>query len=159
MSWIKPNFLRAMYRSGWASKDGWEHILAVRLRRTFFDELLRVAVASSFDSICEASHDEWRRAPEASLVRLQWDPDHDPLGRLLQRRAIQLGLRGEMLRRYGQEEILSGEGVTPFAREQARALSRGMLDRAAARQQPCVPRFTCSKKPHKLIICHISCTY
>ena len=33
MSWIKPNFLWMMYRAGWATKEGQEHILAVRLRR------------------------------------------------------------------------------------------------------------------------------
>ena len=33
----------------------------------------------------------------ASEVRLQWDPDHDPHGRPLARRALQLGLRGEAL--------------------------------------------------------------
>ncbi len=50
MSWIKPNFLWMMYRSGWATKEGQEHILAVRLRRAFFDELLRLVVPSTFDS-------------------------------------------------------------------------------------------------------------
>lgn len=37
MSWIKPNFLWMMYRSGWAEKVGQEHILAVRLKREGFD--------------------------------------------------------------------------------------------------------------------------
>src|SRR3954463_12412875 len=50
MSWIKPNFLWMMYRAGWATKEGQEHILAVRLRRTFFDGLLRQVVPSGFDS-------------------------------------------------------------------------------------------------------------
>src|SRR6187551_2101049 len=49
MSWIKPNFLWMMYRAGWATKSGQEHIHAVRLRRTFFDELLRLVVPSGFD--------------------------------------------------------------------------------------------------------------
>ena len=36
MSWIKPNFLWMMYRSGWGTKEGQETILALRLRRPFF---------------------------------------------------------------------------------------------------------------------------
>jgi Domain of unknown function (DUF4291) len=40
MSWIKPNFLWMMYRSGWGTKEGQEVTLALRLRRTFFDALL-----------------------------------------------------------------------------------------------------------------------
>jgi len=40
MSWIKPNFLWMMYRSGWATKEGQENILAVKLKRSFFEEIL-----------------------------------------------------------------------------------------------------------------------
>ncbi|MFZ5637426.1 MAG: DUF4291 domain-containing protein [Pseudomonadota bacterium] len=118
MSWIKPNFLWMMYRAGWATKEGQERILAVRLRRDFFDELLRTAVPSSFDASRYATHDQWQHAVAHSDVRLQWDPDHDPHGRPLARRAIQLGLRGRMLRRYGEEDLLDIEDVTPLVREQ-----------------------------------------
>lgn len=128
MSWIKPNFLWMMYRCGWATKPGQEHVLAVRLRRTFFDELLRLAVSSSFDPTRHATHQEWQMALTTSEVRLQWDPDHDPRGRPLQRRAIQLGLRGEILRRYGQDEILSVTDITPFVREQAQNLDHNIDD-------------------------------
>lgn len=114
MSWIKPNFLWMMFRAGWATKEGQERILAVRLKRDFFDELLRDAVPSSFDSERFASHEEWKAAVEHSDVRLQWDPDHDPLGKPLERRAIQLGLRGRALRRYGEEALLGIEDITPF---------------------------------------------
>lgn len=34
MSWIKPNFLWMMYRSGWGTKPDQEVTLAVRLRRS-----------------------------------------------------------------------------------------------------------------------------
>ncbi|MDB6132343.1 MAG: hypothetical protein JWM59_586 [Verrucomicrobiales bacterium] len=98
MSWIKPNFLWMMHRSGWATKEGQEHILAVRLRRAFFDEVLQSSVASSFGASGYAEHEEWKAALAGSDVRLQWDPDHDPHGHPVQRRAVQLGLRGEMLR-------------------------------------------------------------
>src|SRR4051812_5177712 len=40
MSWIKPNFLWMMYRSGWGTKEGQEMTLAVRLVRSGFDEIL-----------------------------------------------------------------------------------------------------------------------
>jgi hypothetical protein len=35
-----------------------------------------------------------------------------------ERRAIQLGLRGRMLHRYGEEDLLGIEDITPFVREQ-----------------------------------------
>jgi Domain of unknown function (DUF4291) len=52
-------------------------------------------------------------------VRLQWDPDHDPHGRSLERCAIQLGLRGNMLKRFGQEEIMQIMDITEFVKEQS----------------------------------------
>lgn len=118
MSWIKPNFLWMMFRAGWATKEGQERILAVCLRRSFFDDVLRDAVPSSFDPAHHASHDDWKAAIESSEVRLQWDPDHDPLGRPLARRAVQLGLRGAMLRCYGEQDVLGIEDITPFVIEQ-----------------------------------------
>ena len=92
MSWIKPNFLWMMFRAGWATKEGQERILAVRLRRGFFDDVLRDAVPSSFDPARHASHDDWKAAIETSDVRLQWDPDHDPSGRPLARRVVDDGV-------------------------------------------------------------------
>lgn len=118
MSWIKPNFLWMMYRSGWATKEGQEHILAVRIRRSLFDDLLASAVASTFHARHHASREEWQAAVAVSDVRLQWDPDHDPAGRPLERRAVQLGLRGDALRRYGERDVVSITDVTEFVAEQ-----------------------------------------
>lgn len=118
MSWIKPGFLWMMYRSGWARKEGQERSLMVRLSRLFFDELLRSAVQSTYDSSKWATRERWQEAVSNSDVRLQWDPDHDPLGRSVERRALQLGLRGELLRRYGTDELLAVEDITEFVASQ-----------------------------------------
>jgi hypothetical protein len=118
MSWIKPNFLWMMYRAGWATKEGQERILSVRLPRDFFDDLLRAAVPSTFDPARYATNDDWKTAVAGSDVRLQWDPDHGPKGQPLERRAVQLGLRGRMLRRYGEESLLSIDDVTDFVTAQ-----------------------------------------
>ena len=128
MSWIKPNFLWMMYRAGWATKEGQEHILAIRLRRTFFDELLRLVVPSSYDAGRFATREEWQAAVKTSDVRLQWDPDRDPSGLSVERRAVQLGLRGDTLRRYGQQELLSIEDITPFVSDQKARLCNGFAE-------------------------------
>jgi len=114
MSWIKPNFLWMMYRSGWAAKEGQERILEIRLKRSFFDEILLRAVPSSFYPQSFATRDEWQNAIAESDVRLQWDPDHDPSGNSMSRRAIQLGLRGNMLKRFAKDELLYISDVTEF---------------------------------------------
>lgn len=46
MSWIKTNFLWMMYRCGWASKHGQERVLAVRILRKGFDEILSKAYSA-----------------------------------------------------------------------------------------------------------------
>ncbi len=118
MSWIKPNFLWMMYRCGWARKSGQEVVLAIKLKRTGFDEILKGAVHSSYKPEHYPDRETWKRRVAESSVRLQWDPDHDPYGDKLARRAIQLGLRGETLRRYALDWCISIEDVSGFVREQ-----------------------------------------
>src|SRR4051794_16812577 len=84
MSWIKPNFLWMMYRCGWATKEGQERVLAVRLRRAWFDGILAAAVPSSFVRELYADQAAWQAEVDRSEVRLQWDPDHGPSGNKLE---------------------------------------------------------------------------
>src|ERR1039458_6241141 len=118
MSWIKPNFLWMMYRSGWGTKEGQETTLAVRLRRKTFDEILQRAVHSSYVPEIYPSPEDWKARLADSPVRLQWDPDHDPLGGKQERRAIQLGLAGDVLRQYAADWIVSIEDISGFVAEQ-----------------------------------------
>lgn len=118
MSWIKPNFLWMMYRSGWASKSGQEVILAVRLKRYAFDEILAAAVHSKFVPDLYSNEKEWKKIAKSSSVRLQWDPDHHPNGNKLERRAIQLGLRGEFLDRYARDWLVEIEDISTFVQQQ-----------------------------------------
>jgi hypothetical protein len=62
MSWIKPNFLWMMYRCGWCTKEGQEHVLAVRFPVQFFDWLLSQTVQSTYDPARFASREDWHRA-------------------------------------------------------------------------------------------------
>jgi hypothetical protein len=109
-----------MYRSGWGTKDGQEAVLAITIPRVLFDDILAAAVPSSFAPALYADRDAWQRAVAASEVRLQWDPEHGPGGEPLARRAIQLGLRGSMLKRYGSDEIVSVVDVSAFVAVQRR---------------------------------------
>ncbi len=118
MSWVKPNFLWMMYRSGWGTKENQEATLALRVRRTFFDTLLEAAIPSTWDRDRFATEEDWSRAVGRSAVRLQWDPDHHPSGAKLERRAIQLGLRGEVLEAFGKRELLEVIDLSEFVAEQ-----------------------------------------
>jgi len=118
MSWIKPNFLWMMYRSEWGTKEGQEITLAVRLNRSGFEEILRQAVHSSYVPEIYSSPEDWKARLDESPVRLQWDPDHDPRGGNQERRAIQLGLAGDVLRNFAQNWIVSIEDITAFVAAQ-----------------------------------------
>ena len=118
MSWIKPNFLWMMYRSGWGTKDGQQVVLAIRIRREAFDTILASAVHSARNDDVYGSETAWQAAVARSEVRLQWDPDHDPSGSALVRRAVQLGLRGKTLRQFAGEWTIEVEDISAFVAEQ-----------------------------------------
>jgi hypothetical protein len=120
MSWVKPGFLWMMYRSGWGTKPGQEVILAVAVRREFFEAVLARAVSSSYDRDAYPSMEAWKAEAAYASVRVQWDPDHDPLGAPQKRRVTQLGLRGATLREYGREAIVEITDLSELVASQRR---------------------------------------
>lgn len=107
MTWIKPSFLWMMYRSGWGTKEGQNRVLAIDIKREGFDEILSQAVLSSFNKDVYGSYKEWQDAVAQSQVRCQWDPERDIYGNPLDRRSIQLGLRGSVVRKYVNDWIVN----------------------------------------------------
>ena len=118
MSWIKPGFLWMMFRNGWGTKEKQEVTLAIRLKRVAFDLILSEAVPSTYSNERYPTETAWKRALTSSTVRLQWDPDHHPSGAKIERRAIQLGLRGPTLEQYTHDWIIDIEDISDFVREQ-----------------------------------------
>lgn len=90
MTWIKPSFLWMMERSGWGTKAGQEHVLAVRITRAGWEEALRSASLSEHGA-------------GAAPVRVQWDPERSARGQKLPYRSIQVGLGSAIVPRYVNE--------------------------------------------------------
>ncbi|MEV8512266.1 DUF4291 domain-containing protein [Dactylosporangium sp. NPDC051484] len=133
MTWIKPSFLWMMYRSGWATKEGQEHVLAVEMRRDGFEWALARACLSHYDHGVHGSRAEWQRQLRASPVRVQWDPERDlHLRPMPQRRSLQLGLSGVAVRRYADEWIVGLTDVTGLAHRAHGLVRAGDLDAARA---------------------------
>jgi len=128
MTWIKPNFLWMMYRSGWGTKEGQEITLAIHLKIPAFRNYLENAVYTSFDQTEGISNDEWRDELENSNIRLQWDPDHDPYGAKQERRAIQIGLRDNFIRSFAKDDILLIEDISAFVKEQHEFVQNHQLE-------------------------------
>lgn len=128
MTWIKPNFLWMMYRNGWGTKEGQEVVLAIHLKRDAFERYLKNAVYSSFNQVEGKTNEEWKEDVKTSDVRLQWDPDHDPYGAKLERRAIQIGLRNDFIKSYAKKDIIMIEDISDFVAEQYKHLKNNNLD-------------------------------
>ncbi|SEW39408.1 protein of unknown function [Chitinophaga sp. YR573] len=128
MSWIKPNFLWMMYRCGWGEKHNQERVLALWINKSVFEEILANAVLSSYNPKYYLNQEVWKNELATKEVRLQWDPDHDPAGNKLTRRAIQLGLKGKMLEQFGKHQLNLIEDITDFVKEQKLLLDKGHSD-------------------------------
>jgi hypothetical protein len=124
MTWIKPSFLWMMYRSGWATKPGQEHVLEIRMLRTGFEQALSQSCLSHFDPAVYADEVEWISRRDATTVRVQWDPERDPHHAALPHRSLQMGLAGEATRLFATEWIVGITDITPKVRELQRALAQ-----------------------------------
>jgi hypothetical protein len=128
MSWIKPNFLWMMYRCGWAEKENQENVIAIWIKKSDFETILDNAVYSSFQENIYKSREQWKSELEQKEVRLQWNPDHDPFGNKQERRAIQLGLKGNILKTFGEEMIQKIENITDFVKSQKHFVSKNEIE-------------------------------
>ncbi len=112
MTWIKPSFLWMMYRSGWATKSGQEHVLAIDITRKGFEWALAHASLSHFDASIHASREVWHIQKESAPVRIQWDPERDLNLQRLDYRSIQIGLGPAAVPLYVNEWITAITDIT-----------------------------------------------
>lgn len=117
MTWIKPSFLWMMYRCGWGTKENQEHILAIDIKRDAFDFIVQSAIISTYSDDIGMSHTEWKEQIKKSDIRCQWDPERDLFGNPLEYRSIQLGLRGDAVRKYVDEWIVNITDITDYVKE------------------------------------------
>ena len=109
-TWIKTNFLWMMFRSNWAQSKNQERILAFRITRDGFENILSNAAVSK-----TGNTDKIRQ----SDVVLQWDPDHHPNGsKITERRAVQIGIRGDMLKKFSIEFIIDVTDITELVEKE-----------------------------------------
>ena len=115
MTWIKPSFLWMMYRSGWATKEGQETVLAIEITREGFEWALEHACLVHYERGLHPDHAAWKRQAKRCPARVQWDPERDLQLRPLAHRSLQLGLAGEAARRYADDWTVSITDVTMLA--------------------------------------------
>jgi hypothetical protein len=132
MTWIKPSFGWMLYRCGYGRKPGQEVVLRIKISHQGWLEALLGAVLSKYKQQIHGEKAFFDKGLKVSECRVQWDPDRSlALGRL-ERRAIQVGLRGAMVERYARDWILAIDDVTELAHEVRDAV-------AAKTETPVVP--------------------
>lgn len=130
MTWIKPSFLWLMERSNWGRKNGQEYILAVRLKRSGWDEALAKGVLTSFVPGAARNTEAWREDFNQALVHVQWDPERSLRGADLGYNSIQVGISRHLIHEYMDEWIIGLEDITPTVRKIHSLLQNGKADKA-----------------------------
>ncbi|CAM9808749.1 unnamed protein product, partial [Choristocarpus tenellus] len=129
MMWFNTSFLVQMHRSAWGTKKVKEILLAIRVRRSFFQKCLAQAVYTfEVTSPSPTRSRKGSNARASDCVRLHWEPDRLPSGeKHRRRRVVQLGLKGDWLQR-----IASGEEIVHLERLDAlMTLQRSVLASAS----------------------------
>ncbi|MBO9200197.1 MULTISPECIES: DUF4291 domain-containing protein [Niastella] len=132
MTWIKPSFLWMMYRSGWATKENQECILAIKLKREGFEWALNNAVLAHHDHTLHGDFKTWQKALKITPVRIQWDPEKDLFLQPLPYRSIQIGLSGIAVEKYINDWITDIEDITPSCQHIHQLLLSKNIDEANA---------------------------
>lgn len=130
MTWIKPSYLWMMYRSGWAQKEGQEHILKIKIKREGFEWALSNACLSHFNSNIHQDRESWKTTLQQSPVRIQWDPEKNIFMEALPYRSIQIGLSDEAVGKYVNEWITEIEDITDNCKNIHQLITEGKIDEA-----------------------------
>lgn len=127
-TWLKPSFLWMMHYSGWAKKENQERVLAIRLSRKSFNEILEGADLICEKGRCTPAQLEATIAGNPAEILLRWEPYHDLFGKVTEREAVMIGLRGKAMRRYNEEWIQGIEDITDYVRAQQSLLNEGRIE-------------------------------
>lgn len=129
MTWVKPSFLWMMYRSGWATKPGQEHVLAILITRAGFEEALLSACLSHYDRGLYPDHASWEERKRASPVRVQWDPERNLALEPLPWRSLQVGLSGSAAHNYVHRWTVGVDDITPYVHDLREHVTAGRTAR------------------------------
>ena len=114
-----------MYRCSWGTKENQEYILAIDISRYAFDFLVQNGIMSTYKEDMDISYTEWKEQIRKSDIRCQWDPERDVFGNPLGYRSIQLGMRGEIVKKYVNEWIADITDITDYVKELNKKKSMG----------------------------------
>jgi len=128
MTWIKPSFLWMMYRSGWGEKEGQNRILAIDIKRTGFDYIVKSSTLTSYSQTRHDTYEQWKNVIGKSEIRCQWDPERDVYGNPQKQRTIQLGIKGSVVRNYVFDWIMRISDISQNVKAVKSAIESGTFN-------------------------------
>lgn len=130
MTWIKPSFMWMMERSNWGLKKDQQHILAIRIKCTFFDTLLEQAVLTTPKAHVYPHAGIWETLFAQANVYVQWDPERSINGKKLEHRSLQLGISRNLISQFNEDAIVAIDDLTPLVRKCHNLLINGKTTQA-----------------------------
>ncbi|HCQ0756101.1 TPA: DUF4291 domain-containing protein [Escherichia coli] len=130
MTWIKPSFMWMMERSNWGLKKDQQRILAIRIKRTFFDTLLEQAVLTTPEAHVYPHAGVWETLFAQANVYVQWDPERSINGKQLEHRSLQLGISRNLISQFNEDAIVAIDDLTPLVRKCHNLLINGKTTQA-----------------------------
>ena len=127
-TWLKPSFLWMMHYSGWANKPNQENVLAIKITKEGFEEILKHAVLSKFYENLPLL-DIFRKNKAPEKIQWRWETYHDLRGDKTERKAVKIGLSGNMLQRFNNEWILEIYNVTDFVKAQQQLVKEDKINK------------------------------
>jgi len=119
MTWIKPSFLWLMERSHWATKSNQNHILAIRIKRDFWEYLLKQSIHTDPILSAHKNGELWFESFENAKVHIQWDHERNLKGTKLEQRSIQIGISRFLIQAFNNTAIHSIQDITPLVNKMA----------------------------------------
>ena len=114
MTWLKLSFLWMMARSNWATKSNQEHILAIKIKRTDWDQALSLGILTHSDKNIYASGWQWEQAFAKAKVHVQWDPERSLRSAKLNYRTIQVGISRHLIEDFNNNWLQEITDITPL---------------------------------------------
>ncbi|MEO1451778.1 MAG: DUF4291 family protein [Bacteroidota bacterium] len=114
ITWIKPSFCWVLRRSKYGTKNRMQAIARIKISHEAFLEILSQSIETHWNETIYPQETHWENALKHSDVIHQWDPERDIEGKRLDRQAIQIGIRGEVIRTYVSDYILGVEDLSPL---------------------------------------------
>lgn len=117
MTWIKPSYLWLMERSNWGSKSNQNYILAIKIKRSYWEKALSLSVLTHPDKAIYKSGFEWEQAFNNAQVHIQWDPERTLRGRKMDIRSIQVGISRYLIEEFNEDWIVEIIDLTPLTKK------------------------------------------